>query len=240
MPDQSTATGAVTTLEFALDGGEPSFTETGSWDIVALNNGKAFFTTDFVGSAWVPFHQLDLATNMITTRTDVPSSGFGGEVRERTWLFRNSDHSVVLGLESDSSAGPFFSYSADSDMFLGNGETSSFHSDGTGAVSDDGQWLAVEDGNDLVIYQAGINAPVQTLAGINGGAIFHPSANYLFGINATADEIIVYRTGSWAEVTRLPYGVNFFSPTTRFDMGVLSFDAATSAICVDTTRYPAH
>ena len=229
------ASGVVTTLEFPLDGGQPSFTETGSWDVVALSNGRALFTTDFVGSAWVPFHQLDLATNVVTPRTDTLGSGFGGEVRERTWVFRNGDHSVVLGLESDSSGGPFFSYSAVSDTFLGDGSTSSFHSDGTGAVSADGDWLAVEVGNELRIYESAINASVQTIPGVNGGVTFHPVSNYLFGLNATTDEVVVYRTGTWSEIARFAAGVSL-DPTSRFDDGVVSFDAKTNSLFVSVAQ----
>jgi DNA-binding beta-propeller fold protein YncE len=227
--------GAVTTLDFALDGGEPSFTETGSWDVVAMNNGKAFFTTDFVGSAWVPFHQLDLATNVITSRADTLSSGFGGEVRERTWLFRNANHSAMLGLESDSSGGPFFSYSALPDTFLGEGGISDFLSDATGAVSRNGTFLAVETPSGLRIYDFSIGSIVQTLPGGDGGAIFHPSADYLYSLNAATDQIVVRRTGTWNIVASFPAGVGL-SPTTRFDTGVVSFDPATNALFVSVGR----
>jgi DNA-binding beta-propeller fold protein YncE len=227
--------GAVTTLDFALDGGEPSFTETGSWDVVAMNNGKAFFTTDFVGSAWVPFHQLDLATNAITSRADTLSSGFGGEVRERTAVFRNGDHSVMLGLEGDISSGPFFSYSALSDTFLGDGGTSDFLSDAVGAVSRNGNWVAVETNAGLRIYDSSIGAVIQTLPGLDGGAIFHPNADYLFGLNSATDQIVVYRTGTWNVVTSIPAGVGL-ATTSRFSSGVVSFDPATNALFVSVTR----
>jgi DNA-binding beta-propeller fold protein YncE len=229
------ASGTVTTLDFALDGGEPSFTETGSWDVVAMNNGKAFFTTDFVGSAWVPFYQLDLATNAITSRSDTLSSGFGGEVRERSWLFRNANHSVMLGLESDISSGPFFSYSALSDTFLGEGGTSDFLSDATGAVSRNGTFLAVETPSGLRIYDFSIGSIVQTLPGIDGGSIFHPSADYLFGLNAATDQVVVYRTGTWNVVTSFPTGPSI-NATARFDSGVVSFDPATNALFVSVPR----
>lgn len=229
------ASGAVTTLDFALDGGEPSFTETGSWDVVAMNNGKAFFTTDFVGSAWVPFHQLDLTTNVITSRSDTLSSGFGGEVRERTGVFRNGNHSMMLGLEGDISSGPFFSYSALTDTFLGEGTTSDFLSDAAGAVSRNGNWVAVETSSGLRIYESAIGAVVQTLPGIDGGAIFHPNADYLFGLNAATDQIVVYRTGTWNVVTSFPAVVGL-ATSSRFDGGVVSFDAATNALFVSVSR----
>jgi hypothetical protein len=229
------ASGAITTLDFALDGGEPLFTETGSWDVVAMNNGKAFFTTDFVGSAWVPFHQLDLATNTISSRSDTLSSGFGGEVRERTWVFRNANHTVMLGLESDISSGPFFSYSALSDTFLGEGGTSGFLSDQTGAVSRNGNLVAVETTSGLRIYDSAIGAVLQTLSGADGGAIFHPNADFLFTLNAASDNVVIYHTSTWGIVASFPAGVGLGS-TSSFSSGVVSFDPATNALFVSIGR----
>lgn len=227
--------GAVTTLDFALDGGEPSFTETGSWDVVAMNNGKAFFTTDFVGSAWVPFHQLDLATNAITSRADTLSSGFGGEVRERTWLFRNANHSVMLGLESDISSGPFFSYSAPSDTFLGEGTTGDFLSNQTGAVSRDGNLVAVATSGGLRIYDSTIGAVLRTLSGSDAGVIFHPNANILITLNGSNDRVSIHNTSNWNILANFPAGVGLGS-TSPFSSGVVSFDPATNAIFVSVAR----
>ena len=232
-----TATGAVTTLEFVLDGGSPTFTETGSWDVVALNNGKAFFTADFVGSAWVPLHELDLSTNIITNRS-VPVAF--GDVRERTWLIRNADHSTVLGLQSDTSGGDIFNYTsatdtfpeaADLGFFPGENVSSVFHSDGSGAVSRDGQWFAVEieTQNTVWVLNASLSTIATKLSNINGGVIFDPNYDLLYGIDASSDEVVVYETITWSEVDRIAAGMNLLD-TTRFDYGVTSFDPVSGTL----------
>jgi len=238
------STGIVTTLEFPLYGGRPSFTETGSWDVVAMNNGKAFFTADFVGSAWVPLHELDLATNTIVNRPSSTFSGFNG-VRERTWLFRNHDASVMLGLESDSSGGPAFSYTADTDSFIAGedlgfypGETprSIFHSDGSGAVSHDGRWLAmeIESTDEVWILDTGLSYIAAKLSGIEGGVIFDPYEDVLYGLDSVNDDVVVFNTNAWSEIERIAVKENL-QATQRFDEGVLSFDSLNSTMYVSVT-----
>jgi hypothetical protein len=236
--------GIVTTLEFPLDGGQPSFTETGSWDVVAMNNGKAFFTADFVGSAWVPLHELDLATNTIVDRPSSTFSGFN-EVRERTWLYRDANHSVMLGLESNSSAGPVFSYFAGTDSFIAGadlgfypGETarSIFHSDGSGSISRDGQWLAIEiePTNEVWILDLALSNIATKLSGIEGGVIFDPYQDLLYGLDTVNDEVIVFDTNSWSEIERIDVSEDLLA-TQRFDEGVLSFDPLNSTVYVSVS-----
>jgi len=235
------SSGTVTTLEFPLYGGQPSFTETGSWDVVAMNNGKAFFTADFVGSAWVPLHELDLATNAIVNRPSSTFSGFNG-VRERTWLFRNANQSVMLGLESDSSGGPAFSYTADTDLFIagedlgfypGESPRSIYHSNGSGSVSRDGQWLAIEiePTDEVWILDRALSNIAAKLSGIEGGVIFDPYQDLLYGLDTVSDEVVVFDTHSWSEIKRVAASEDL-QVTRGFDEGVLSFDPLNRTIYV--------
>jgi hypothetical protein len=231
--------GIVTTLEFPLDG-----RETGSWDVVAMNNGKAFFTADFEGSGWVPLHELDLATDTIVDR---PSSTFSGpnEVRQRTWLYRNANHSVMLGLESNISSGPVFSYFADTDSFIAGadlgfypGETarSIFHSNGSGSISRDGQWLAIEiePTNEVWILDLALSNIATKLSGIEGGVIFDPYQDLLYGLDTVNDEVIVFDTNSWSEIERIDVCEDLLA-TQAFDEGVLSFDPLNSTVYVSVS-----
>ena len=51
------STGSITTKQFDLSESDVGFHETGSWDVVAMSNDRAFFTSDFVGSSWNPFRE---------------------------------------------------------------------------------------------------------------------------------------------------------------------------------------
>jgi hypothetical protein len=212
-----------------------------------MNNGKAFFTTDFVGSAWVPLHELDLATNTIVDRPSSTFSGFN-EVRQRTWLYRDANHSVMLGLESNSSAGPVFSYIANTDSFIAGadlgfypGETprSIFHDNGSGSISRDGQWLAIEierphEPNEVWILDLALSNIATKLSGIEGGVIFDPYQDLLYGLDTVNDEVIVFDTNSWSEIERIDVCEDLLA-TQCFDEGVLSFDPLNSTVYVSVS-----
>ena len=86
--------GAVKALAYDKDSGEA-----GSWDIGIANNGLGFFTTRISGSGWTPIREIDLATDTLTARMDVPGSGPGGEVRQDTPIYRGSDRSLLVMAE---------------------------------------------------------------------------------------------------------------------------------------------
>src|SRR5262249_45179021 len=76
--------GTVTNLAYNRNGAE-----LGSFDLAIASNGKAFFTTGYSGSgATVPLHQIDLATDALSTRVDIlPSAP----------LTRGADASLLFG-----------------------------------------------------------------------------------------------------------------------------------------------
>ena len=104
------ATGSITNINYTR-----AFGETGAWDVAIGSNGLALVTTQFGGSGWVPLRQIDLATNVITIRSDVP--GFGGTVTQNTHIHRSADGTRLFFMESNISSGPIFTYSAISNTF---------------------------------------------------------------------------------------------------------------------------
>src|ERR1043166_3815811 len=104
--------GIVTNINYTRANGE-----TGAWDVAIGSNGLALVDTQFGGSGRVPLRQIDLSTNAITTRSDAPGSGPGGQVRQNTQIHRSADGSRFFFMESNISSGPVFTYSATSNTF---------------------------------------------------------------------------------------------------------------------------
>jgi DNA-binding beta-propeller fold protein YncE len=235
-------TGAVTTLQYPIKGGEPTFTETGSWDVVALNNGKAFFNGDFFGTASVVLRELNLSTNAITDRVPLPQFI---DVSERTWHARNASGSASLIYESDSSSGAVHSYNAATDSFVatshlgffaGEPWRSIFHTDGAAAVSRDGQRFAIEiePTDELWIMDPSISMIHKKLPNIEGGVEFDPSLDLLYGLDIDTDQVVFYDATTFNEIKRIAAGGNLLA-TTAFDNGVTSLDPFESTLYVSTT-----
>ena len=63
----NSSTGAITNINYTRQSGE-----SGVWDLAIGSNGLALVTTSFQGGV-PPIRQIDLATNAISIRNDVPS-----------------------------------------------------------------------------------------------------------------------------------------------------------------------
>jgi hypothetical protein len=105
-------TGAVTNINYPL-----SFLETGSYAVAIGSNGLAFFTTLCNGDGGTFLRQVDLATNTVTVRTDVPSASGDHTVASPMRIHRNADGSRLLFLGTNDSSGPVFTYRAATNTF---------------------------------------------------------------------------------------------------------------------------
>jgi len=138
------ATGAVTNINY-----ERSFGEGGAWDIAIGANGFALVTT----RGTVAPRQIELATNVISTRGGVP----GTFVRPDTQIHRNGAGTRFFFMESNDSSGPIFTYDANANTF---GPLTSVGVDLTNAAG------AVERSGNLVILRAGLSpASLRTAPG---------------------------------------------------------------------------
>jgi sugar lactone lactonase YvrE len=203
--------GTVTNLAYSLRGAER-----GSWDLAVAGNGQVFFTTDYSGSgASVPLHQIDLATDTLSTRMDVSPRGL---------LSRGADESLLFGVEPTASTGPIFTYDAAADAFQGR-DIGGFNNSLT-AVSRDGSLFAM-------VYQGGLSVmdrdfhTVQILGGVTGGMAFDPNYDTLYAASPVTNEMIAFDTHTWQERYRVPVGETV-APGTPFDRGemVVSNDSA--------------
>jgi sugar lactone lactonase YvrE len=226
--------GSVTNLTYALSGGEG-----GSFDIAVADNGKAFFSTRFQGSGWVPFRQIDLSTGAITTRTDTPGSGFGGQVRQDTQINRGGDGSQLFMTEANISSGPIFTYDPASNSFPQHRQTNAFYDNMISSVSPDGSLIATEFGYGPSFYY-GVSVmdrnfhSVRTFApNFNGGLAFDPSRDLLYLADASADQVVAFDTNTWQERFRLSIGESI-PPSATFGNGEMTVSSDGSELFLST------
>jgi hypothetical protein len=190
-------TGAVTTLPYTYASNDGL-----AWDVATTANGLAFFTTTALTGV-VPLRQINLATDAITLRADLPQVG------QSAILDRTFDHGSVL-LQSTASP-PVAAYSATTDAWnLSTTNTNTARS--SGALSRDGALAATNISGQTRILSTASGMPwIKQLAGIDGGIAFDPKRDVFYGVNSTTDEIIAYNTSTWLEKYRFPIGQNVTS-----------------------------
>src|SRR5207248_3552503 len=89
--------------------------------------------------------QIDLGTNSVTIRTDIPGQSLG-KLSAGTHLSRSGDYSRLLLLEPNNSSGPVFSYSAVSNTFGSLAHSYSFLDSVSAALNRDGSLSATRRG----------------------------------------------------------------------------------------------
>ena len=227
----SLLTGAITNINYAR-----SFGEGGAWDVAIASNGLALVTTQYQGSGWTPLRQIDLSTNAITIRTDAPGSGFG-EVRQNTQIHRSANGTRLLLMESNISSGPLFTYSAATNSFGPSFDTNAFLDIGgaSGAVNRNGSLIGLR----TYASPASLNtAPgfefVHSFNGIDSGVAFNAVRGVFYGVNSETDEIIAYRTTTYAELFRLSIGEDIGFIPNLFATGTLVASADGKWLALET------
>lgn len=191
------ASGVATTLTYpAIEFGD------GSFDVVALNNGKALFTSGANG--WGPVRQIDLATNAVTVR-NVPVASAFGQIRQYSQCVRSADGSTALFLENDLSSGPAFVYDAVADVFPAQRNFDVFWNFSLGALSRDGGRAAVEVGNGLRFVDRQLT-DVGNGASAGCGVVFDPLGDRLFVGQANSSTIRILDAVTWAQIGSFPAG----------------------------------
>lgn len=200
------ATSGVSSLPYTRDSGE-----VGAFDVNLTAGTSGFVTTSFSGSGWTPMRQINLANDTLTTRTDAPVSGFGGRVRQSTQIYRSYDRSRLGFFEQNISSGPLFLYNSSTNTFPVQRNVNEFYT--RFAFSRDNSKIAWQSWNGtLTILNASTLATLNTVGstawGGGGGVAFDPIRDYLYTVDASADQIVIYRTTDWQEVKRFALGTN--------------------------------
>ena len=223
-------TGIVTNINYTRTSGED-----GAWDLAIGSNGLALVTTQSANLNEIPIRQINLTTNVISIRSDVPGSGFGGEVEEKTHMHRSADGARFFFVEGNLSTGPVFTYSATSNTFGRNAQIGDYTFNASVAVSRNGSLIAFQNGtNPASLNTAPDFNYFHSFNGIDGGVAFDPSSDILYAINSTTDQIIAYSTQTFAELFRLTIGENMSPGATPFGTGVLAASADGRWLALET------
>jgi DNA-binding beta-propeller fold protein YncE len=207
--------GTVMNIAYPLD-----FYEGGAWDVGIGAYGKGLVSTCFEGSGWVPFRQLDLASDTLSPRADTPGSGFGGEVRQNTLITRGADRSLFFMTESNISSGPIFTYDPATDTFPRSAETNISLSNSLSSVNRTGTIIGLEIAGGISLFDTNFSE-VENIGVLNGGCIFDPATDRLYAVDSSLDQVVAVDTATWKELYRIPIGENVGTPT-AFGSGVIS------------------
>ncbi|MDB5341498.1 MAG: Repeat family, partial [Planctomycetaceae bacterium] len=190
-------TGQVTDLIYPNNPGEG-----GSYDVAILPNGIALFSSVTDGPAgFVTMRQIDLATDVITARTDF------GSITELTQFDMNPDRSLVYVKSSGPYGGGVGIYSTATNSVIGGFNAHTNPQYAMGSFSRDGSQYVFEFGG----YPAIINAAGDTLhlfQNLTGGVAFDPQHDILYIGDDSGDELRAYDTHTWDLLYTMSAGEN--------------------------------
>jgi hypothetical protein len=195
------ATGAITNIPYMLE-----FNDGGAWDVAIGSNGLALVSTQSSVEADTYIRQINLRTNVITIRHDVPRFGM---VSAATHIHRSADGTRLFFMEPGISNGPVFTYSAIANTFGPSFDTNANLdiNSASGAVNRNGNLIALRTFASPVSLNTAPNFNlVHSLNGIDSGVAFDAVRDVLYGVNTQTDEIVAYSTTTYAELFRLSIG----------------------------------
>ena len=171
--------------------------ESGVFDIAIGSQGVGLFSTNFEGSGWVPFRQIDTATDTITPRTDFTS------IRQSSYLISSEDQSHILLRESNISSGPIHLYDSATDTFIASvdnftvGQLPSF-ANAVGAINGEAELVAVQRGSSAVLLDFNLDfvAELQPTTTTVAGIAFAPDGSTVYLLDATRGDVYAYDTAT--------------------------------------------
>lgn len=207
------ATGRVTDLVYDLNptGG---LLEGGGWDVGIGPAGKGLVSARLEGSGGTALRQLDLATDALSVRLDVPGTAPSGRVMQDAHIARARDRSFFLVTESNLSSGPLFTYDPAADVFPDRKLSFVFYNESLSAVNRDGTLLATElqFGVGAAFYY-GVSVMDRNLGSVfslppnfDGGIAFDPTRDLLYAIDSTVDRVVAFDTATGRERFRFAVG----------------------------------
>jgi hypothetical protein len=163
--------------------------------------------------------QLDLATNEISVRPDVPGWVQLPLVFNGTQIHRSADRGRLYFMEGNMPFGPRFTYDVSTDQF-GPKDTTGTYNTG-GAVNRDGTLLASQLSNKVALDMAPSLGNSHVFDGPDSGVAFNAVADVLYAANSATSQVIAYDTNTFAEKGRLNIGESVPNFTTPFGPGYM-------------------
>jgi hypothetical protein len=125
-------------------------------------------------------------------------------------------------LESNSSTGDVFTYSAPSDSFGPRGHWDALLGSASAAVSRNGALLATRVPNRAASLNTTPNfTHLRSFNPLNSGVAFDATSDTLYGVSSFASQIIAYDTNTYAERFRFDVGETMSAGATAFGSGLL-------------------
>ena len=217
------ATGQVATVLVPAQSGETSV-----WDVVAMANGRALFTT--LSSAFAPVRELRLADNAVTVRTDYPNAVL--QLTTPTNVVRSADGSRAWFAVANDSNGPMFTYDATSNSFPASRNLGDFLFSSMLSLSRDGVRGAIEFGGGTAFLN-GTLGTVAFASGIVSGNCFDPTRDRAYLPRSGTNVFEVLETNGFTVTGSFPVG-EAVPPSQPQSTGEMSMAADGSWLCYTT------
>jgi hypothetical protein len=178
--------------------------ERGAWDINLNDRGVGLVSSQYELSSWGSLRSLDTA-GMYAIKPAELGSGANGTVRNQTNIFRSPDRLLFVLLEPELGNGPVMTYDSVGGTFLKSRSLGVELSDSMAAINRNNTQIAIEVGSDVFVMDQ-VLTPLYSLPGIDGGILYDPTRDVLYGAVSSTDEIIAFSSATGRELYRLPVG----------------------------------
>lgn len=205
----------------------PSEVGGGGWDVAIAANNTALVTTHTFGAGtFTPLHQIDLTTNTVRVRNDIPDHSGFHDTRMGTRLSRSADYGTLLLSDPSEGylSGGTIVYRADADSFGTQANKGSVRT----AVNRNGTLLATSwtsgvsslslGHNTISLDDPRDNRLIHLFSQMGGAVAFDPTRDRIYGSSVYSNEVIAFDALSHEEEFRLPVGdyVEFPEYNTQF------------------------
>jgi DNA-binding beta-propeller fold protein YncE len=211
-------TGTVTPMSYPLEN-----LDAGAYDIVALNDGQAVFSSDsnFTGNSG-NLRSINLSTWAIS---DFMANGHTDGVSPRSELWRSPDHSTFFLNDTETSAGGVQLFSTKTENFLVNTQLGTDLNGFRVAISPDDTAIAFGGFNvQLAARNTSNLSVIKTLTDAGGGVAYNPINSVLYDASLGSGSILVLNGSTYQQIGSIPAGGASFSPYDDPDNGMTVSD----------------
>ncbi|MGE0759430.1 MAG: cadherin domain-containing protein, partial [Pirellulaceae bacterium] len=193
--------------------------ERGVFDVVAVSNTRALFTTRSLSNGAVPLREADLPSGTAAERNDVLSLG-PGRVHPASRLDRNAAGQAIVLVDAGDAAGRVYRFDPQTNAFADPVSLHAQLDDAHVAISRDGQRVAIEAASlGLKVLDPQGNV-VHSLPHLRGGVAFDTHRDILYAGDTTSNELVAFRVTDWSELYRTPLGEDVPESGNYFEMHV--------------------